>query len=98
MRGWKAKLIALPGRIELVRTTLSAMAIYRIMAIAPPKWFIKMVDRLRRGFLWAADEVSPAGKCLVRWSNVCRPRELGWVGFGEVQGEGSWWRGLGDGG
>lgn len=36
LRGWKAKLIVLPGRIELVKTVLSAMAIYLIMAIAPP--------------------------------------------------------------
>lgn len=81
LRRWKAKLIALSGRIELVGTTLSAMAIYWLMAIAPPLWFIKMVDKLRWAFLWAADEASPMGKCLVRWRNVCRLRELGGLGI-----------------
>lgn len=89
LRGWKAKLISLPGRIELIRTTLSAMAIYRLMAIAPPAWFIKFVDRLRRGFLWAADETAPAGRCLVSWRQVCRPRELGGLGILDLQMQGA---------
>lgn len=89
LRGWKAKLISLPGRIELVRTTLTAMAIYRIMALAPPAWFVKMVDRLRRGFLWAADETAPAGKCLVNWRQVCCPRELGGLGVHDLQRQGA---------
>lgn len=84
LRGWKAKLIALPGRIELVRSVLTAMALYRIMAIAPPVWFLKMIDRLRRGFLWAADESSPGGKCLVSWKQVCRPREFGGLGVHDL--------------
>lgn len=85
LRGWKAKLIALPVRIELVRTALSAMAIYRVMALAPPKWFLKMVDRLRPGFMWAADETSPAGRCLVRWRDVCKLRAFGGLGISELQ-------------
>lgn len=89
LRGWKAKLIALPGRIELVRTVLSAMAIYRIMAIAPPIWFLKMIDKLRRGFLWAADETAPAGKCLVSWKEVCRPHEFGGLGVLDLQRQGA---------
>ena len=40
---------------------------------------------MRRGSLWAADETSPGGRCLVRWRDVCIPRELGGLGISDLQ-------------
>lgn len=65
MGGWKARHIALSGRVELVRATLSAMVIFQLMVVDPLVWLLKKVNKLRRGFLWAQDEEATAGKCLV---------------------------------
>ena len=48
-----------------------------------------MIDKLWWGFLWAVDESSPGGKCLVSWKQVCRPRELGGLGVHDLQRHGA---------
>ena len=76
---------ALPGRVELVKTCLSAMAIYKMMATPPPAWHCKRVDGLRRGFIWAKDEVATGGQCLTRWSLVYQPKDNGGLGLTDLQ-------------
>ncbi|KAM0846353.1 hypothetical protein ACQ4PT_055727 [Festuca glaucescens] len=85
LRGWKAKFFSLPGRVELVKTCLSAMAIYQMMAIAPQVWLCKRLDKLRRGFIWAKEEIATGRKCLVRWPLVCQPKENGGLGMTDLQ-------------
>ena len=88
MGGWKARHIALPGRVELVRATLSAMIIFQLMVLDPPMWLLKKVNKLLRGFLWAQDEEATASKCLVNWSAVSRPREFDGLGILDIQKQG----------
>jgi hypothetical protein len=40
------------GRGELVKTVLNSLPTY-LMAIEPPKKFYKVMDKIRRKFLWA---------------------------------------------
>jgi hypothetical protein len=40
------------GRVTLVRFILTTIPIYLLIAINVPKWFIKAIDKIRRGFLW----------------------------------------------
>jgi hypothetical protein len=56
-----------------------------MLAIAPPVWLSKTMDKLSRGFLWAKDEVAPGGKCLVKWKTVCRPKMFGGLGIPNIQ-------------
>ena len=49
--GWKASMMTLAGRAVLVRFILTAIPIYLLLAIKVPKWFIRTVDKIRRGFL-----------------------------------------------
>lgn len=48
---------------------------------APYKWFIKKIDKLRRNFLWNADEEAHGGKCLVNWKRICAPKAVGGLGI-----------------
>jgi hypothetical protein len=57
----------------------SAMMVFQMIALAAPVWLTKAADKIRRGFLWAQDEVAPGGKCLVNWNAICRPTTLGLV-------------------
>jgi len=41
--------MTLAGRAALVRFVLSAIPIYILIAIKVPKWFLRAVDKIRRG-------------------------------------------------
>jgi hypothetical protein len=79
--GWKAVLLNRAGRITMVRFVLSAIPIYLLIAINIPKWFIKAIDKIRKGFLWKGREHANGGCYLVAWEKVMRPLDLGGLGI-----------------
>ncbi|GJN12808.1 hypothetical protein PR202_ga31121 [Eleusine coracana subsp. coracana] len=42
-----------------------------------PKCFIKTVEKIQRGFMWQGKEKANGGCCLVSWSKVTHPHDLG---------------------
>ena len=63
--GWKASLLTLAGRAVLTRFVLTAIPIHILIAIKVPKWFLRAVDKIRRGFLWTGRKAANGGSCLV---------------------------------
>jgi hypothetical protein len=60
---------------------MTASVIYHLLALDVDPWFIKAVDKLRRGFLWAGKPDARGGCCLVAWDQVCQPKHLGGLGL-----------------
>jgi len=83
--GWKAPLLSLAGRVVLVRFVLTAIPIYLLVALKVPKWFIRAIDKIRRGFLWKGRKEANGGCCLVAWDKVMRPLELGGLGIHNLE-------------
>jgi hypothetical protein len=78
--GRQASLMNLAGCTAWVRFVLSAIPIYALIAINVPKWFVRAVDKIRRGFLWKGREQVNGGNCLVAWDKVQHPLDLGGLG------------------
>lgn len=87
--GWKADLMTRAGRTVQVRFVLTGMLIYLVMAIDLPTYITKAIDKIRRGFLWRGRKELNGGHCLVSWSKVCRPLDLGGLGISSIK-ELSW--------
>lgn len=83
--GWKADLLTKEGRRILVQFVLTSMLIYLAMALDIPPWALKAIDKIRRGFLWKGRKEVKGGHCLLAWSKVARPVELGGLGISQLQ-------------
>jgi hypothetical protein len=74
-------LLSKDGRVAFVQVVLRASIIYQLMALDVEPWFLKAVDKLRRGFLWAGKADMRGGSCMVALDVVCQPKHLGGLGF-----------------
>lgn len=85
VKGWIQGSFSIDARLTLVKHVLAAMPIFQMLAIAPPVWLTKAMDKIGRSFFWAKDEVAPGGKCLVKWRSVCHPTLYGGLGIRDLQ-------------
>jgi hypothetical protein len=77
---WKAGLMTQAGRTTLAKVTLSAIPTHISIAVKVHPGALKDIDRLRRTFVWAGSDKVAGGRCLVAWSKITRPSELGGLG------------------
>ncbi|WVZ85202.1 hypothetical protein U9M48_032152 [Paspalum notatum var. saurae] len=73
-------LMARSGRLVLIKSVLMAMPIFAMMGNRLPAWAKEEIDAMCRRFLWAVDDQSVKGKCLVSWPVIARPKPLGGLG------------------
>jgi hypothetical protein len=77
--------MSIGGRKELVKSVLSALPTYLLIAIKPPKKFYSEMDKLRKRFLWVGSQDLQGGKCKVNWRRVCRPLQYGGLGIADLE-------------
>ena len=78
-------LMARSGRLIWIKSVLSAIPIYTIIADGLPPWAIDEINSICRRFLWTRKESSVRGKCMVAWPTVCRPTDLEGLGIPDLR-------------
>lgn len=97
MEGWKGKLISRGGRLQLVKSVLTAIPIYYMMCLKLPKWVIDRIDAVRRAFLWGRNGKEGRAISLLNWPTVCMPTVVGGMGIHDLEVHNTalllcWWR------
>eukprot|EP00253_Pinus_taeda_P001915 PITA_01915 len=94
---WTHKSLNLASRIVLIKSVLQAMPLYLFSILAAPKWVLKSIRNLQRNFLWSSAATNRKW-ALVKWSNVCMPKEKGGIGLRDPEKSNSimnakiWWQ------
>jgi mannosylglycoprotein endo-beta-mannosidase len=64
---------------------MSARAVHQLLVAEAPAWLLEEMNKIFRGFFWAAKERANGGQCLVAWSSICRPFEFGGLGVKDLR-------------
>jgi hypothetical protein len=73
------------GRATLVKAVISAIPIHQQLVLGPPKKTLKLIDKIKRGFLWEGKREAKGGNCHVNWKRVCRPISYGGLGVPDME-------------
>jgi hypothetical protein len=69
-RLFRADLMTRSGRTIHVQFVITTTIIYQAMTLDLPAWFIKAVDKIRRGYFWRGSRDAKGGHCLISWPKV----------------------------
>ncbi|KAL5575095.1 hypothetical protein UlMin_016794 [Ulmus minor] len=81
--GWKKAFLSKGGRLTLIQSVLSSIPIYYMSLFKMPRVVAASLEKMMREFLWDRDSTGK-GRSLVRWKTVCKPKELGGLGIGNL--------------
>lgn len=94
---WSHRALNLASRAVLIKSVLQAMPLYLFSILAAPKWVLKRIRDLQRGFLWG-NTATNRKWALVKWITVCKPKEKGGIGLRDpahsnaIMGAKIWWQ------
>ncbi|KAL0407592.1 UNVERIFIED_CONTAM: putative mitochondrial protein [Sesamum latifolium] len=77
--GWEKALLSHGGRLQLIKSVLSAMPTYLLQTLKPPKFITERIDRIFNKFFWGSFG-NQKRMIWSSWESVCYPTEEG--GFG----------------
>jgi hypothetical protein len=78
-------LMAKSGRLIWVKSVLSAIPVYCMIADGLLPWAQAEIDAICRRFLWSGKDGDTRGKCMVAWRTCTRPKELGGLGISDLR-------------
>ncbi|KAL2237646.1 UNVERIFIED_CONTAM: hypothetical protein Sindi_0956300 [Sesamum indicum] len=82
INGWEGLSLSYAGRIQIIKSVLSALSLYWASAIILPKAVIKQTDKRLITFLWKGNSTS--GYAKVAWKDVCKPIMEGGQGIKDI--------------
>ena len=77
---WQGRLLGSAGRVTLIQSSLTGIPYFMISFYGLPVGVNKHMDFYRARFLWQEDDKKKKYH-LVKWSEVCRPKDMGGLGI-----------------
>lgn len=84
LSGWNATRLSLAGRLTLVKSVTSAMALYPMQHDRLPAGVLTEIEREQRKFIWG-DQEGARKRHAISWDQLCRPKEGGGVGIKKLK-------------
>ncbi|KAK5838693.1 hypothetical protein PVK06_007428 [Gossypium arboreum] len=88
LSSWDAKSLSFAGRVTLAQSVLLAIPSYFMQSSLVPKGVCDTIEGLIRQFIWRATE-SKRKIALVKWENLCQPKDNGGLGFRRLSDQNS---------
>ncbi|KAL2246936.1 UNVERIFIED_CONTAM: Transposon TX1 uncharacterized protein [Sesamum indicum] len=82
INGWEGISLSYAGRVQIIKSVLSALSLYWASAFILPKKVINEIEKRLRTFLWKG--TTSSGYAKVAWKDVCRPIDEGGLGFKDI--------------
>jgi hypothetical protein len=76
LAAWKASLLSIARRIQLVRSVVQSMLVYSISIYAWPISLLRDLERWIKNFIWSGD-INQRKLVTVAWKKVCKPLAQG---------------------
>jgi hypothetical protein len=80
LAAWKASLLSVAGRIELVKSVVQSMLIHSITVYSWPISLLKGLERWIKNFIWSGD-IYQRKLVTVAWKFFCKPYDEGGLGI-----------------
>ncbi|CAJ2640752.1 unnamed protein product [Trifolium pratense] len=77
---WKASLLSMAGRAQLVKLVIQSMMVYSISVYTWPVSLLKTIETWSRNFIWSGD-INKRKLVTVAWKNVYVPYSEGGLGL-----------------
>ena len=84
LSSWKGKNLSTGGRLTLINSVLSSLAMYMMFFFEIPKGVLKKLDYFRSQFFWQCDEHKRKYR-LAKWDILCQPKEQGGLGIHNLE-------------
>ncbi|KAL2252867.1 UNVERIFIED_CONTAM: hypothetical protein Sindi_0081400 [Sesamum indicum] len=79
---WEGISLSYAGRVQIIKSVLSALSLYWASAFMLPKKVINEIEKRLRTFFWKG--TTSNGYAKVAWKDVCRPKDEGGLGFKDI--------------
>jgi ribonuclease HI len=80
LAAWKASLLSIAGRLQLVKSVVQSMLVYSISVYSWPVSLLKEIEKWLKNFIWSGD-LSQRKLVTVAWKKICKPLSEGGLGL-----------------